>query len=139
LIEKNKEVGGEGFFDLGGAIDFEGQLTKLQAEKATLLKAISDLNTNVSGGKGLGRQKLTIEEEIKTTSDDKEKDKKEKTAEQIKADELTEYKKQKALELLEYENDLILKNTDREQIDELKAQKKIELERQVGENNGIND
>ena len=130
LIEKNKSLGIEDFINVGGDILLADQLTTIQKEKAALLKAISDLNTNVSGGKGLGRQKLTIKEDEPKDPLKPPSDKKEKTAEQIKADELTEYKKQKALELLEYENFLLREGSrTREQIDSLIGLEEVAIAR----------
>lgn len=53
--------------------------------------------------------------------------------EKLKTDELTAYKKQKALELLEYENSLILEGLTTEDREQMMADKRISLEREVGE------
>ena len=59
--------------------------------------------------------------------------KKQKTAEEIAIEALTEYKKKKALEFLEYENWLIENNYSREKIDAWLAEKELEDARDIGD------
>lgn len=132
---KKNEGKNQGFFDLSISPEtIKEELRKNKADQQAFLDEINNLNTNNEQGKGLrGAKSAVIEDpnnptEKKTTTSGAGK-----TAEQIKADELTEYKKQKALELLEYENELIRQGADREQIDDLLTQKKIEQSRLVGQ------